>query len=153
MKSASDIQSLSIWTDGSVLENSSSVGYEIRARGKTVSKGYDKLEDCDSSSHAEVHAVIFALKEANRYPNVCSVHLHTDYDTVEKMLEGEAKPSDIEMRSLFKEAKRLYESFEHQSVQYTDRQNNTTAHDLAHRGHSLSETEPPKLRRSIRLSD
>jgi ribonuclease HI len=153
MKSASDIQTLNIWTDGSVMDNSTGIGYELRARGTTVSKGYNKLTQCEDSAQAELHAIIEALEEAHRYPSVCSIHVHTDFDTIPKLLEGHSSPRENDIEKLVAKAKTLYNKFDHQSIQHTPRNNNTSAHDLAGKGHRLSLNEGPKIRRELQLSD
>lgn len=153
MKSASDIQTLNIWADGSVMEDSTGIGYELRARGTTVSKGYNKLTGCEDSAQAELHAIIEALEEANRYPSVCSIHVHTDFDTIPKFLEGHSSPRKNEIKELVSKAKKLYNQFNYQSIQHTPRDNNNSAHDLAGRGHRLSLNEGPKIRRELQLSD
>lgn len=153
MKSASNIQTLNIWTDGSVIDNSTGIGYELRARGTTVSKGYNKLTNCQNSAQAELHAIIEALEEAHRYPSVCSIHVYTDFDTIPKLLEGHSSPRENDIEKLVSKAKTLYNKFDHQSIQHTPRNNNTNAHDLAGKGHRLTINEGPKIRRELQLSD
>lgn len=156
MTSAPEITSLSIWTDGSVVDESAGIGYEIRAHGDKVSWFYNSVPECESSTQAEIHAIVASLKEANRFPNVDCVYVYTDSQSACHMIDPDERASanQKDIRDLVATAQRMMDDFEFANIIHKGREyNEDKAHDLANRAHRLSQTEGPKLRRSIKLSD
>lgn len=122
-----------MWVDASYIEGEAGLGYEIESiHGDRIVWGYDFIETCESSSHAEARAMLLALDQVEKFPNLKCLYLYSDSESIVDAVNSETNRDFSPLLDNIRDELGRYEFY---NVQHQSRETNVFADELADRGH------------------
>jgi ribonuclease HI len=122
---------LVIYTDGAARGNPGPAAFAflIKRDGHTLAQHNGCLGE-QTNNQAEYTALVRALEEAARRPDARRLTIKTDSELMVKQMRGEYRVKDAGLLTLYQEAKKFQQRFEHVAFQHIPRSQNSEADRL-----------------------